>query len=278
MDIEIVPARSSFQWLGLGFRTFCRRPLAFVLLPILLSFPLAICYLLASPSPVIETVLYNAVLPFHSLMTMIVASQAFSGTTSLPALIVLTLRAFRTHLRALITLGAVHALALCCIVAMVSLVQDRGFALEHLPMALQLSPGGESGPAQVDIIKLLAIVPQVLFGFAPALVYWYSATPGQAIFLSAAAYLRNWRAFLLFGVIRTVLVAGPLLGVMLILAFLPATASAANAALIEGAAGVITIPAVILSISQLFSFRDCFAPRRTWFSSLPRLQCSTNQL
>lgn len=120
MDIEIVPARSSIQWLGLGFKTFCRRPLAFVLLPILLSFPLAICYLLASPTPVIETVLYNAVLPFHSLMTMIVAAQAFSGTTSLPALIVLTLRAFRLHLRALITLGAVHALALCCIVGMVS--------------------------------------------------------------------------------------------------------------------------------------------------------------
>lgn len=272
MNIEIVPARSSFQWLGLGFRTFCRRPLAFVLLPILLSFPLATCYLLARPSPVIETLLYNAVLPFHSLMTMVVAAQAFAGTTSLPALIVSTLRAFRTHLRALLTLGAVHALALCCIMGLVSLMHDSGLTLQHAPMALQLSPAGEAVPVQVDIIKLLAMVPQVLLGFAPALVYWHSASPRQAIFLSAAAYLRNWRAFLLFGVIRTALVAGPLLGVMLILALLPATASSAHAALIEGAAGVITIPAVILSISQLFSFRDCFVPQRTWFSNPPRLR------
>lgn len=64
--------------------------------------------------------------------------------------------------------------------------------------------------------------------------------------------------------IRCLLVAGPLLGIMLIPALLPATFGSANAALIEGAAGVSTIAAVTLAISPLFSFCDGFAPRRTW--------------
>lgn len=78
------------------------------------------------------------------------------------------------HLRALITLEAVHAL--------------RAAAS---PLALQTSAAGQSVPVQVGIIKLLARVPQALFGCTPALVYWHSAAPGQVIFLSAAAYLRS---------------------------------------------------------------------------------------
>jgi hypothetical protein len=67
------------------------------------------------------------------------------------------------------------------------------------------------------------------------------------------------------GVSHCVLVAGPLLGVMLILALVPASAGAANAALIEGAAGVITIAAFILSSSQLFLSRLLCAPAQLVF-------------
>lgn len=95
-------------------------------------------------------------------------------------------------------------------------------------------------PVQANIAKLLTMVPQVLFG-----------------------------------VIRTALVAGPLLGVRLIPALLPATFGSASAALIEGAAGVSTIAAVILlSISRLFSFATASRPGATGLPDLRRLQCS----
>lgn len=102
-------------------------------------------------------------------------------------------------------------------------------------------------------------------GASPGEAWPGQAGPGRAIFLSAAACLRNRRAFLRFGVSHCVLVAGPLLGVMLILALVPASAGAANAALIEGAAGVITIAAFILSSSQLFLSRLLCAPAQLVF-------------
>lgn len=114
------------------------------------------------------------------------------------------------------------------------------FALRHPPLALRTSAARKSVPVQADIAKLLTMVPQVLFG-----------------------------------VIRTALVAGPLLGVRLIPALLPATFGSASAALIEGAAGVSTIAAVtLLSISQLFSFATASRPGATGLPDLRRLQCS----
>ena len=47
----------------------------------------------------------------------------------------------------------------------------------HPLLALQISAAGQSVPVQVDTIKLLAMVPQLLFGLAPAPVSWNSASP-----------------------------------------------------------------------------------------------------
>jgi hypothetical protein len=111
--------------------------------------------------------------------------------------------------------------------------------------------------SEIDVTTLVALalhIPLFLaFWHAPALVHWHGVTPVKSLFFSVVACLRNFGAFLVFGVVwlTVFLATGTLFGLLGSLLGGPTTARA------------VMMPAALLmtamfSTSIYFTFRDSF--------------------
>ena len=109
-------------------------------------------------------------------------------------------------------------------------------------------------------LSMLLYLPlSLLFWHAPGLVHWHGVPPVKALFFSIVACVRNFGAFLVYGL--------SWMGVFLLAGVVMTLATALLATLGLGAAaaggmmvGTAMMLATMLFTSVVFSFRDCFEP------------------
>lgn len=253
MNFSIAPAHASLQWLGLALQTLFRNPLAFLLLAGLLR----ICHLLLCRIPFVGTALSAAAEPFTLLILLIVVARACSGHRSTSTLLWSGLRAFRGPLRGMLALSAVRLTIFLLALTLLSALCDQGFAYRHL----QGDPGlmeGERHERMLAWLNMLVLPPAALLAFAPALVHWHGLGPWQAMWCSAAACLRNWRAILQLHMVQATFVTLRMKLRTWLTESMPATSDFPMA--IDDSLAFLT--SAVFSIAWFFAFRTLFSGAR----------------
>lgn len=248
MKFSIAPAHASLQWLGLALQTIFRNPLAFLLLAGLLR----ICHVLLCRIPFVGTPLAAAIEPFTILIMLIVVAQAWGGHRSTSALLRSGLGAFRGPLRGMLALSAVRLALFLLALTLLSVLCDQGFAYRHLQGPQGFTQGEQRMLAGLD---MLVLPPAALLAFAPALVHWHGLSPLQAMWSSAAACLRNWRAILLLILVQAVVVYLLISLLTRLMESMPGANDFAMQAFVDG---LVFLSSAVFSISWFFAFRTLF--------------------
>ena len=211
MKLNIVPASEGAQWVKLGIRTFFRQPLA---LSGLFFMFMAIVSVL-SIVPYLGSVLALVLLPACTLGLMAASREAKAGKFPMPSIMVSAFRAGTTKTRAMLMLGVIYALGVLLVM----------------------------GASAMWIALILYTPLSMLFWHAPALVYWHDMPPVKSLFFSGVVCLRNFKAFLVFGLAWLAIFL--LAGVIVTL----------SATLIGGPeiAGIAMFPAAMLMAAMFFT-------------------------
>jgi hypothetical protein len=250
----VVPASNGWLWLKRGFGFFGRAPLAWVLV--------AVSYWML--------VSVVGLLPYLGLVAVMVATPAFAVSfmamcreleRGRPLELKLLFAGFRRNPGALAVLGGTYLLAILGILVTSQLFDD-GLLMRWMLEGKAVPRDEASGDALATaaIAAFVLFVPVIMaFWFAPVLVAWHGMSAPKALFFSFFAALRNWRAFLVYG-IAAALVAGVVPGVAFSLLAVAARGS-------QGAGGVMSVLALVVVVILLptlyasfyASYRDVFA-------------------
>ena len=250
MNFSIAPAHASLHWLGLALQTIFRNPLALLLLAGLLR----IGHELLCRIPFVGTPLSAAIEPFTILIMLIVVAQASKGRSSTSALLWSGWRAFRGPLRGMLVLSVVRLTLFLLALTLLSVLCDQGFAYRHL-QGHQGFMEGERHQRMLAGLDMLVLPPAALLAFAPALLHWHGLSPLQAIWSSAAACLRNWRAILLLILVQAYAVHLLISLLTCLMESMPATNEFAMQALVDS---LVLLSSAVFSISWFFAFRTLF--------------------
>ena len=166
---------------------------------------------------------------------------------------------FHRNLQTLIVLGVVYLLATLMILGLSALLDGgllfRMFVMGEAPAREAFGTAPTFRAAQLILVLLIPVI--LAFWFAPVLAAWHDMSAGKSLFFSLVACLRNWRAFLLYG-----------LAIGILCAFIPR--------LIDGLVGVgedggstaamITVTVSLILLPTLYasfyvSYRDIFSVR-----------------
>lgn len=246
MKLNIVPARTGFEWVKLGVRTFMKQPLALTgLFFMYLSIVLVLWQV-----PVVGPVLGAMLVPAATLGLMAATAEAAAGRFPMPTVLISAFRVGRQRARAMLVLGALYTVGVILVGLLTMLL------LGDSPQPATPTPGQ---PPQVDARVLVVLVLHlpliILFWHAPALVHWHAVSPVKSLFFSAVACLRNVGALLVFGAgwfaifLLVSLVMGSL-GVLL------GGQAVANSIMVP----TVLLLVAMFSTSLYFTFRDSFRP------------------
>jgi hypothetical protein len=218
MKLNLVPARAGTTWVKLGMRTFFKQPLALAGLFFMFMAVMTIASLVPYLGPLLSMVL----LPAATLGLMAATREAADGRFPLPIVLLAAFRAGRQQTRAMLVLGGLYALGFLGVLGLSWLVDGGGFARVYLGAAptreLMQEPDFQ---AAMWVFIGLHLPLSLLFWHAPALVHWHGLPPLKSLFFSLVACLRNFRAFVVFGLtwlallilaVASVTLAGALLG------------------------------------------------------------------
>lgn len=257
MKLHVVPARTGWLWVKLGFRVFMRQPLA--LAGIFFMFIASIFVVVALAewvSPAVARFLALALIPAATLGMMTATEEASRGIFPLPKHLLVAFRGTPQHRRAMAVLCLLYALGLLMILGISALFDGGTFAAAYLGTGPMIDPKGAAAPglrSAVIATGLLHIPFSLLFWHAPALVHWHGVSPIKSLFFSFVACLRNFGAFMFFGLAWLSL---------LMLAGMAAMILAGALGGPERVGGVITVMAPLMaaafSTSVFFTFRDTF--------------------
>jgi hypothetical protein len=92
-----------------------------------------------------------------------------------------------------------------------------------------------------------------VFWHAPALVHWHGVPATKSLFFSAVACISNWRAFLVFGLVWSVI----FLATALIITLLSGLIGDGDFAALTLLPAMLMLAAMFFC-STYFSFKDCF--------------------
>jgi hypothetical protein len=255
--VLVVPAGNGWLWLKRGFGFFGRAPLAWILV--------AVSYWVL--------VSIVGILPYVGVVTVMLATPAFAVSFMAmcreleggrPLELRLLFAGFRRNLPALVVLGGIYFAAILLILVASQLFDD-GLLLRWMLLGKAVPRDEASGNAlAISALAAFALfVPVILaFWFAPVLTAWHGMSAAKALFFSFFAGLRNWRAFLVYGIAVAVF-AGLLPGVAFSLLAVAVRGS-------QGAAGVISTVALVVVVILLptlyasfyASYRDVFADQQ----------------
>ena len=199
MKLEIVPASTGVQWVKLGIKTFFRQPLALAGLFFMFMAALSIISLI----PLIGSPLGLALLPVGTLGLMAATQQAGAGKFPMPTLLLTAFRGGDARRRSMLLLGGLFAVSFLLVIAMTA-VADGGKLARLYMMGGQISKEvvmAEDFQAALWIGALLYMPLSLMFWHAPALVFWHDVSPVKSLFFSLVACLRNYRAFLVYGLV-----------------------------------------------------------------------------
>ena len=251
MKLQLVPARRGVAWIREGMRTFFRQPLALSGL----FFMFLAVMTIAGSIPVVGLSLALALLPACTLGLMAASREAATGRFPMPAVFLSAFRAGRQQMRAMLLLGVVYGTGFWVIMGITTLFDGGGFATGYIAgkmptMEMARNPDTQSA-MQAFLVMQLPL--SLMFWHAPALVHWHAVPAAKSIFFSLIACLRNFWAFVVFGLVWMSILMGAILVVSLFAGFIGS----------PEVAGVALMPAAMLIAamfftSTYFSFRDCF--------------------
>jgi hypothetical protein len=232
-------------------RTFFRQPLA---LSGLFFMFLAVMSI-AGSIPVVGLSLALALLPACTLGLMAASREAATGRFPMPTVFLSAFRAGRLQMRTMLLLGVVYGTGFWVIMGITTLFDGGGFASGYIAgkmptMEMARNPDTQSAMLAFLVMQLPL---SLMFWHAPALVHWHAVPAAKSIFFSLIACLRNFWAFVVFGIVWMSILMGAILVVSLFAGFIGS----------PEVAGVALMPAAMLIAamfftSTYFSFRDCF--------------------
>ncbi|NBQ87619.1 MAG: hypothetical protein EBU07_09105 [Betaproteobacteria bacterium] len=253
MQLQSLPARTGIQWVKLGIRTFFRQPLALAGLFFIFMAAMSV----ASLFPVVGSALALALLPAATLGLMAATAQASAGNFPMPSVLVSAFRAGRQRARAMLTLGVMYAAGFLLLMGISALIDGGDFAQLYL-MGGKIDQETVSDPdfQLAALVTMTLYLPlSLLFWHAPALVHWYGVPPVKSLFFSIVACLRNFGAYLIYGI--TWLVVFLLSGIVITtLTGLLGSPELAAAIMLPTA----LLMAAMFFTSVFFTFRDTFVP------------------
>jgi hypothetical protein len=251
--MKIVPAAQGWQWVKRGFALFGRAPLGWILAAISYWMVMTLVGIL----PYLGVAAALVLTPVFSVSFMAMSREVErGGRLELPLLFA----GFRAQLPALVTLGAIY-LALVILILAATQIVDDGVLMRWMLLGRRPSPeDAEAGGVGAAALAACALfVPVILaFWFAPVLVAWHGMPAAKALFFSFFAALRNWPAFLVYGVSLAV-VAGLAPGILFSALAVGMQGSRSAAGMLQLFALVVVVtllPAIYASIYA--SYRDVF--------------------
>jgi hypothetical protein len=251
MRLNHVGARTGFEWVRLGIKTFWRQPLAMSGLFFLFMAVVSI----VSAVPLVGVALALALLPAATLGLMAASREIAEGRFPMPTVLASAFRAGRERLRAMLQLGALYAAGFLLVMGISALFDGGQFARMYLGAGGVTAETVRSAEFQtaMSVGMLLYLPLALLFWHAPALVHWHGISPVKSLFFSLMACWQNKGAMLVYlvGWLGTFLVGSTLVGLL--------------ASMIgPEAMQVAMFPAALLMAAMFFSsfyytFRDSFS-------------------
>lgn len=244
-------AGHGWRWLSEGFALFRKSPLMLSLIVFSYWMMMAI----VGSVPMLGQILVTLGIPIFSVSLMNTCRAIDRGETVKPFML---FSGFQGSLNTLFVLGAVYIALSAGILAVSALFDDgvlfRLIVQGQAPSEEARASGAYTVAAQV---ALALFVPLMLtYWYAPVLVAWHDLPAVKALFFSLVACLRNWSAFLVYGVC-----------VLFFALFLPGLLLAMLLASLAGGAGMsatlLTFAVVLLVTPTLYasfyvSYRDVF--------------------
>jgi len=241
MKLHIVTARTGATWAVAGMKTFLRQPLALAGMFFIFMAAMSILSLV----PIVGNVLALMLLPAATLGLMAAAQVADAGKFPMPAVLLSAFRSGPDKLRSMVILGAIYALGFLLVLGVSALADGGKFARLYL-----MGEGLSAETLQDDSFETAVVVAMalyaplsLLFWHAPALVYWHGISPLKSLFFSMVACMRNFGAFLVYGLVWL----GTFLGMGMVIAL--ASALSGNTEL----ASMIMFPAAMLMAAMFFT-------------------------
>ncbi len=243
MQARRLPARHGALWLMAGFGLFRANP------PLLTMVTMA--YLLVvvviSLLPYVGSFILPIAMP---ALTLMVANSCRAIEKGGWRPVGHFAEGLREHRAALLLLGGLQLLGSLAILGIATLL---GIGTNNIV-------GGKLDPEQLlgILLPLAALgLPLLLaFWFAPVLTGWNGISPLKSVFFSFVAVMRNWRAFLAYGV--TIAAAGIVLPGLLIVFSGAVSASFAEAVATMLRMLFIFVLSPVLMASVYLSYRDIF--------------------
>jgi hypothetical protein len=237
MKLNIVPARTGTKWVKLGMQTFAKQPLALAGL----FFMYMAAVIIVAQLPVIGLLVGGMLVPAATLGLMAATAEATKGRFPMPSVLISAFRAGRQRVRAMLLLGLFYTVGSTLATGIATVIAG--------------APTSTAG--EIDGATLLALALHtplfLMFWHAPALVHWHGVTPAKSVFFSMVACLKNFGAFLIYGLTWLIvfLGVGTLFGV---LGGLLGGPEMARAVMMPTA----LLMAAMFSTSMYFTFLDSF--------------------
>lgn len=215
MKLQILPASTGITWVKLGVKTFFKQPLA--LGGLFFMFMAVTSFL--SIIPVVGSVIALTMIPAATLGLMVAALEALRGKFPMPSVLLTAFKADKQRVRAMITLGLMYAMGLLAVVMLINVID--GGTLDNLDLsdpektrAVMDNPDFQN--ALMIGFALYGLL-SMTFWHAPGLVHWYGVSPTKAIFFSVIACMRNFGAYVMYGLtwLALLMAASMVLGVLL---------------------------------------------------------------
>jgi hypothetical protein len=251
MKLNVVPASTGKLWVRQGIRAFWKQPIALSGLFFMFMAIMSVSSLV----PIVGSFVALALLPAATLGLMAATREVDLGKFPMPAILAVGFRAGKERLRDMLILGVLYA---CCFIGVmgVSALMDGGDFAKLYLMGGTLDADTVMKPEFQNAmwLSLLLYMPlSAVFWHAPALVHWHGVPAIKSLFFSTVACISNWRAFLVFGLLWSVI----FLATALIITLLSGLIGDSDFASLTLLPAMLMLAAMFFC-STYFSFRDCF--------------------
>ena len=251
MKLNVVEARTGSKWVRQGIRVFWKQPIAMSGLFFLFMAIMSLSALL----PIVGSFIALTLLPAATLGLMAASREVDLGKFPMPTILAIAFRASKERKRDMAILGLLYALGFVGVMGIYALMDGGGFAKLYLVGGkLDAETIMDPNFQNAMWLSLLLYMPlSMVFWHAPALVHWHGVPALKSLFFSTVACLRNWRAFLVFGLMWTVVFMSTAL-ILSLVSGLMGDGELVSMTLLPA----MLMLAAMFFCSVYFSFRDCF--------------------
>lgn len=251
MKLNVVEARTGSKWVRQGIRVFWKQPIAMSGLFFLFMAIMSLSALL----PIVGSFIALTLLPAATLGLMAASREVDLGKFPMPTILAIAFRASKERKRDMAILGLLYALGFVGVMGISALMDGGGFAKLYLVGGkLDAETIMDPNFQNAMWLSLLLYMPlSMVFWHAPALVHWHGVPALKSLFFSTVACLRNWRAFLVFGLMWIVVFMSTAL-ILSLVSGLMGDGELVSMTLLPA----MLMLAAMFFCSVYFSFCDCF--------------------